>query len=131
MDKKQEIRERIELLNRAAKAYYMDAEEIMPNIEYDRLYDELAALEKETGIVFANSPTQKVGYEVVSDLPKEAHPSRMLSLDKTKSREELASWLGLQKGLLSWKLDGLTIVLTYEGGQLVKALTRGNAVGNI
>ena len=132
MDKKQEIRERIELLNRAAKAYYMDAEEIMPNIEYDRLYDELAALEKETGIVFANSPTQKVGYEVVSDLPKEAHPSRMLSLDKTKSREELASWLGLQKGLLSWKLDGLTIVLTYEGGQLVKALTRGNGeVGEV
>ncbi len=132
MDQKQEIRERIELLNRAAKAYYMDAEEIMPNIEYDRLYDELAALEKETGIVFANSPTQKVGYEVVSDLPKEAHPSRMLSLDKTKSREELAAWLGTQEGLLSWKLDGLTIVLTYEGGQLVKALTRGNGeVGEV
>ena len=126
MDKKKLIKEKIELLNRAARAYYQDAEEIMPNIEYDRLYDELVALEEETGIVFANSPTQKVGYEVLSDLPKEAHPSRMLSLDKTKDREALAAWLSDQEGLLSWKLDGLTVVLTYEGGELVKALTRGN-----
>lgn len=132
MDKKQEIKDRIEVLNRAARAYYMDAEEIMPNIEYDRLYDELAALEKETGIIFANSPTQNVGYEVVSELPKERHPSRMLSLDKTKSREALAEFLGAQSGLLSWKLDGLTIVLTYEEGQLAKALTRGNGeVGEV
>jgi DNA ligase (NAD+) len=110
----------------------MDAEEIMPNIEYDRMYDELLDLEKETGIILSNSPTQNVGYEIVSDLPKERHPSRMLSLDKTKSREELRDWLGDQEGLLSWKLDGLTIVLTYDDGKLVKALTRGNGdVGEV
>ncbi|OLR55670.1 DNA ligase (NAD(+)) LigA [Hornefia porci] len=125
-DRKQEIREKIDILNRAAKAYYQDGIEIMPNIEYDRLYDELRELERETGIVFANSPTRNVGYEVLSELPRERHPSRMLSLDKTKSRQELAEWLGDQHGLLSWKLDGLTIVLTYENGELVKALTRGN-----
>jgi DNA ligase (NAD+) len=132
MDKREEIREKIDILNEAAKAYYQGAGEIMPNIEYDRLYDELVALEQETGIIFANSPTQNVGYQVVSDLPKERHPSRMLSLDKTKSREALAEWLGDQEGLLSWKLDGLTIVLTYENGTLVKALTRGNGeVGEV
>ena len=125
-DKKTLMKEKIEILNRAAKAYYQDAEEIMSNFEYDRLYDELEAMEKETGIVLAGSPTRRVGYEVLSDLPKEAHPGRMLSLDKTKDREELKTWLGAQKGLLSWKLDGLTIVLTYENGELVKALTRGN-----
>ena len=125
-DRKQEIREKIDILNRAAKAYYQDGIEIMPNIEYDRLYDELRELEHETGIVFANSPTRNVGYEVLSELPRERHPSRMLSLDKTKSRQELVEWLGDQQGLLSWKLDGLTIVLTYENGELVKALTRGN-----
>ncbi len=132
MDKREEIREKIEILNKAARAYYQESGEIMPNIEYDRLYDELVAMEKETGIIFANSPTQNVGYEVLSDLPKERHPSRMLSLDKTKSREALADWLGGQEGLLSWKLDGLTIVLTYEDGTLVKALTRGNGeVGEV
>ena len=120
------MREKIEILNKAAKAYYQDAEEIMSNFEYDKLYDELEALEKETGMILAGSPTQQVGYEVLSELPKEAHPSRMLSLDKTKDREALATWLNGQKGILSWKLDGLTIVLTYEEGQLVKALTRGN-----
>lgn len=125
-DKKSLIKEKVERLNRAARAYYQDAEEIMSNLEYDRLYDELQALEQETGIVLAGSPTQRVGYEILSELPKEAHPSRMLSLDKTKERQALADWLGGQKGLLSWKLDGLTIVLTYENGSLVKALTRGN-----
>ena len=125
-DKKILMKEKIEVLNKAAKAYYQDAEEIMSNFEYDKLYDELEAMEKETGIVLAGSPTRRVGYEILSDLPKEAHPERMLSLDKTKSRDELREWLGLQKGLLSWKLDGLTIVLTYENGELVKALTRGN-----
>lgn len=125
-DRKQEIREKIDILNRAAKAYYQDGIEIMPNIEYDRIYDELRELERETGIVFANSPTRNVGYKVLSELPRERHPSRMLSLDKTKSRQELVEWLGDQQGLLSWKLDGLTIVLTYENGELVKALTRGN-----
>ncbi len=125
-DKKALIKEKTELLNRAARAYYQDAEEIMTNLEYDKLYDELEALEQETGIVLGNSPTQRVGYQVLSELPKEAHPSRMLSLDKTKEREALAAWLGGQKGLLSWKLDGLTIVLTYENGSLIKALTRGN-----
>lgn len=131
-NKKERIKELVDALNRAARAYYMDAEEIMPNIEYDRMYDELLELEKETGIVLSNSPSQNVGYEIVSDLPKERHPSRMLSLDKTKSREELRDWLGDQEGLLSWKLDGLTIVLTYDGGKLVKALTRGNGdVGEV
>ncbi|MBR4020378.1 MAG: hypothetical protein IKI99_03615 [Firmicutes bacterium] len=126
------MREKIEILNKAAKAYYQDAEEIMSNFEYDKLYDELEALEKETGIILAGSPTQQVGYEVLSELPKEAHPSRMLSLDKTKDREALRGWLNGQKGILSWKLDGLTIVLTYENGQMVKALTRGNGeVGEV
>lgn len=131
-DKKSLMKEKIEILNRAARAYYQDAEEIMSNLEYDRLYDELEALEKETGMVLAGSPTQKVGYEVLSDLPKERHPERMLSLDKTKDRQALADWLGNQKGILSWKLDGLTIVLTFQDGRLTKALTRGNGeVGEV
>ena len=131
-DKKARIRWLIDRLNLAARAYYQDAEEIMPNIEYDALYDELLALEKETGIIFANSPSQNVGYEILSDLPKERHPSRMLSLDKTKDREVLKSWLGDQEGIMSWKMDGLTIVLTYDDGKLVKALTRGNGdVGEV
>ena len=126
------MREKIEILNKAAKAYYQDAEEIMSNFEYDRLYDELESLEKETGMILAGSPTQQVGYEVLSELPKEAHSSRMLSLDKTKDREALADWLDGQKAILSWKLDGLTIVLTYEEGTLIKALTRGNGeVGEV
>lgn len=132
MDKKTRIKELIEQLNRASRAYYMESKEIMPNIEYDRLYDELAKLEKETGIVFSSSPTQNVGYEVVSELPKERHPSPMLSLSKTKDREELAAFLGDQEGLLSWKMDGLTIVLTYQYGMLMKAVTRGNGeVGEV
>lgn len=126
MDKKKEILELIDRLNEAAKSYYQGTEEIMSNLEYDELYDRLSALEEETGIVLSSSPTQKVGYEVLSSLPKEAHAAPMLSLDKTKDREALASWLGAHEGLLSWKLDGLTVVLTYENGQLVKALTRGN-----
>lgn len=131
-DKKSLMKEKIEILNRASKAYYQDAEEIMSNFEYDKLYDELAALEAETGMILAGSPTQNVGYEVLSDLPKERHPERMLSLDKTKDRQALAEWLAGQKGILSWKLDGLTIVLTYEEGKLVKALTRGNGdVGEV
>ena len=96
MDEKQRIRELVEKLNQASKAYYMDAEEIMPNIEYDAMYDELLELERRTGIVLSNSPTQNVGYEIMSDLPKERHPSRMLSLDKTKDREALRSWRGEQ-----------------------------------
>ena len=110
----------------ASRAYYQESREIMSNFEYDRLNDELLELEKETGTVLAGSPTQKVGYEVLSELPKEAHEAPMLSLDKTKEVPVLQEWLGSQKGLLSWKLDGLTIVLTYEGGELVKAVTRGN-----
>ena len=113
-------------LSEAAKTYYQESREIMSNFEYDRLYDELLALEEETGVVLAGSPTQKVGYEILSELPKEAHEAPMLSLDKTKDVEALKEWLGSQKGLLSWKLDGLTIVLTYENGELVKAVTRGN-----
>ncbi|HKM28384.1 MAG TPA: NAD-dependent DNA ligase LigA [Anaerovoracaceae bacterium] len=126
MDKMSQIKEKVDILNRASKAYYQDAEEIMSNFEYDKIYDELIALEEETGIVLSNSPTQKVGYQILSSLPKERHPSRMLSLDKTKDREALKTWIGSHEGLLSWKLDGLTIVLTYEDGKLVKALTRGN-----
>ena len=126
------IKELVELLNRASKAYYAEDVEIMSNYEYDKLYDELAELEKETGIVLSNSPTLQVGYEAVDDLPKERHERPMLSLGKTKSREELQEWLGEQKALLSWKLDGLTIVLTYSGGKLVKAVTRGNGeVGEV
>lgn len=120
------MKELVRILNEASKAYYQESREIMSNLEYDKLYDELVSLEKEIGIVFANSPTVNVGYEVLSELPKEAHASRMLSLDKTKDREALAAWLGDKKGLLSWKLDGLTIVLTYEDGKLAKAVTRGN-----
>ena len=125
-DKKRRIDELIETLNEASAAYYDEASEIMSNYEYDALYDELESLENETGYTPLNSPTKNVGYTVQSELPKERHRSRMLSLDKTKSREELAAWLGDHEGLLSWKLDGLTVVLTYEGGELVKAVTRGN-----
>lgn len=120
------MKELIDVLSKAGKAYYQESREIMSNLEYDRLYDELEALEKDTGVVLSASPTQKVGYEVLSELPKEAHPSAMLSLDKTKDVAVLQEWLGDQEGLLSWKLDGLTIVLTYEGGALAKAVTRGN-----
>ena len=125
-DKTKRIRELIGTLRAAGRAYYQESREIMSNFEYDKLYDELVSLEKETGIVFANSPTQNVGYEVVSALPKERHEKPMLSLNKTKSVEELTDWLGGQTGLLSWKMDGLTIVLTYQNGTLVKAVTRGN-----
>ena len=119
-------------LNRAAKAYYQDGNEIMSNFEYDKLYDELEALEQETGIRIAGTPTQKVGYEVLSELPKEQHKQPMLSLDKTKEIEGLKAFIGDKEGLLSWKLDGLTIVLTYENGALVKAVTRGNGeVGEV
>ena len=132
MDKTARIHELVDILNRASKAYYAEDAEIMSNFEYDRLYDELCALEGETGIILSNSPTQSVGYESVDELPKERHASPMLSLDKTKDREELRDWLGGQKALLSWKLDGLTIVLTYEGGKLSKAVTRGNGeVGEV
>ncbi len=119
-------------LKEASKAYYQDATEIMSNFEYDKIYDELEKLEKESGIVLSGSPTQTVGYEVLSDLPKERHLSKMLSLDKTKEPSVLESWLGEQKGVLSWKMDGLTVVLTYENGKLVKAVTRGSGeVGEV
>ncbi|MBQ7954229.1 MAG: NAD-dependent DNA ligase LigA [Lachnospiraceae bacterium] len=120
------IKELVDILNEASKAYYAQDREIISNFEYDRLYDELEALEKETGVVLANSPTVSVGYEAVEELPKERHGSAMLSLGKTKSREELQDWLLDKEGLLSWKLDGLTIVLTYNEGKLAKAVTRGN-----
>ena len=132
MDKREQIKELVKKLNEASRAYYKDDVEIMSNLEYDKLYDQLEKLEKETGIVLANSPTQKVGYEVLQSLPKEAHKSKMLSLDKTKEVSQLESWLGNEKGLLSWKLDGLTVVLTYENGKLAKAVTRGNGeVGEV
>lgn len=125
-DKIKRMKELIPILSGAAKAYYQESREIMSNFEYDRLYDELLKLEQETGTVFAGSPTQKVGYEVLSELPKERHERPMLSLNKTKSVDELREWLGGQTGLLSWKMDGLTVVLTYEDGVLAKAVTRGN-----
>ena len=132
MEKSERIKELVELLNKAGRAYYQEAEEIMSNFEYDKLYDELLSLEKETGIVLANSPTVNVGYEVVSELPKEQHGSPMLSLDKTKEVETLATFAGERKCLLSWKLDGLTVVLTYNNGSLQKAVTRGNGqVGEV
>ncbi|MBR3833316.1 MAG: NAD-dependent DNA ligase LigA [Lachnospiraceae bacterium] len=126
MDKTSRIKELVRLLNEASKAYYQQDTEIMSNFQYDALYDELVSLEKETGLILSNSPTVKVGYEVISELPKEAHPSPMLSLDKTKEVEALAAWLNDKKGVLSWKMDGLTVVLTYVDGQMVKAVTRGN-----
>lgn len=128
MDKKARIKELVEILNQASKAYYQDANEMMSNLEYDRLYDELTELEKETGMVMANSPTIHVGYEVVSELPKEHHDSPMLSLDKTKDVITLAEFAGERECILSWKLDGLTVVLSYENGKLVKAVTRGNGL---
>ena len=132
MNKIDRMKELAALLQEASKAYYAQDREIMSNFEYDRLYDELVALEEETGVVLAGSPTVTVGYEAVEELPKERHESPMLSLGKTKNREELPGWLGEQKGLLSWKLDGLTIVLTYQNGELTKAVTRGNGeVGEV
>lgn len=131
-DKTKRMQELVELLNKAGKAYYQDAEEIMTNYEYDALYDELCGLEKELGITLSNSPTVNVGYEVLSELPKERHESPMLSLDKTKDVEALKEFAGDQKVVISWKMDGLTIVLTYRDGQLVKAVTRGNGeVGEV
>lgn len=120
------IKELVTLLSEAGKAYYQESREIMSNFEYDKLYDELLELEQKTGVVLSGSPTRKVGYEVLSELPKETHPSPMLSLDKTKETSALQEWLGEKEGLLSWKMDGLTIVLTYENGELIKAVTRGN-----
>ena len=122
------MKELIDILNRASAVYYQGKDEIMSNFEYDKLYDELVSLEKESGLVLAGSPTQKVGYEILSELPKQTHPSPMLSLDKTKQVNELESWIGDKEGLLSWKMDGLTVVLTYENGQLLNAVTRGNGV---
>lgn len=120
------------ILTNASRVYYAEDREIMSNYEYDKLYDELVSLEEDTGIVLAGSPTQRVGYEAVDNLPKEKHASPMLSLGKTKERAELADWLGDKEGLLSWKLDGLTVVLTYENGELSKAVTRGNGeVGEV
>jgi len=118
----------VTLLSKASKAYYQENREIMSNLEYDQLYDELMALEEKNGLVLTGSPTRQVGYEIVGALPKEAHNSKMLSLDKTKSREDLLAWLGDHKGLLSWKLDGITLVLTYEDGVLTKGVTRGNGI---
>ena len=121
------INELVKKLNEAAKAYYQDAAEIMSNYEYDALYDELTALEKETGIVLASSPTVNVGYEILSELPKERHEKPMLSLDKTKDVQALKEWIGDKKALLSWKMDGLTVILEYDAeGKLAKAVTRGN-----
>ena len=128
MDKSERIKDLVELLNKANKAYYQEANEIMTNFEYDKLYDELVGLEKETGMVLSNSPTVNVGYQVVSQLPKEQHNSPMLSLDKTKEVGALADFAGDRKCLLSWKMDGVTVVLTYENGELVKAVTRGNGL---
>ena len=126
------MKELIPVLDEASRAYYAENREIMSNLEFDALYDELQQLEQETGTVLAGSPTQKVGYEAVSQLPKERHAAPMLSLAKTKDREELRAFIGDQPTLISWKLDGLTVVLTYEDGQLVKAVTRGNGtVGDV
>lgn len=120
------MKELISVLTAAGKAYYQESREIMSNLEYDKLYDELETLETKTAIILSKSPTQNVGYQVLSELPKEAHESPMLSLDKTKSTESLKEWLGDQTGILSWKLDGLTVVLSYKEGTLQKAVTRGN-----
>ena len=125
-ENKKKIDELVEKLNEASRAYYTDGVEIITNYEYDEMYDELLALEDETGYIRGDSPSINVGYETAAGLPKVVHESRMLSLNKTKDREELAAWLGEQKGLLSWKLDGLTVALTYENGRLMQGVTRGN-----
>ena len=126
------MKELVQQLNEASKAYYAENREIISNFEYDKLYDELVQLEEESGVTFSQSPTLKVGYEALSQLPKEKHEKQMLSLGKTKSREELKDWLKGKPAILSWKLDGLTIVLTYENGELIKAVTRGNGeVGEV
>lgn len=131
-DRIQRMKELIPILREAGKAYYQESREIMSNFEYDKLYDELSELEQQTGVILSGSPTRQVGYEVLSELPKETHSAPMLSLDKTKSVDDLKEWLGEKKGLLSWKMDGLTIVLTYEEGKLAKAVTRGNGeVGEV
>lgn len=128
MDRLIRIKELVAELNKAGEAYFQENKEIIPNIDYDELYDELVSLEEETGIVLSNSPTSHVGYEIMGDLPKEKHEFPMLSLDKTKDMDVLASWIKDKNGMLSWKLDGLTIVLTYKGGKLEKAITRGNGI---
>ena len=128
MDSMKRMKELIPLLTQASRAYYQEDRELMSNYEYDKLYDELVKLEAETGITLAGSPTTMVGYEALEELPKEAHEKPMLSLDKTKDVETLRSFVGTHKTLLSWKLDGLTIVLTYQDGKLEKAVTRGNGV---
>ena len=125
-DRMQEMKQLAETLREASRAYYAQDREIMSNREYDRLYERLEELERITGVVLAGSPTADVGYEAVEELPKERHESRMLSLGKTKDREELREFLAGREGILSWKLDGLTVVLHYEGGKLEKAVTRGN-----
>ncbi len=131
-DSTSRMKELVALLNKASEVYYQGKDDIMSNFEYDQLYEELEKLERDTGMVLAGSPTARVGYEVLSALPKETHPSPMLSLDKTKETDQLVSWLGSKEGLLSWKMDGLTIVLAYEDGKLVKAVTRGNGqVGEV
>ena len=131
-DKKQRMLQLVEILNQARRAYEQEDREIMSNYEYDKLYDELLGLEQELGMTLASSPTIHVGYEVLSELPKERHEKPMLSLDKTKEVSRLKEFLGSQKAMLSWKMDGLTIVLTYRGGELEKAVTRGNGeVGEV
>ena len=125
-NKMKRMRDLVDLLNRARRAYEQEDTEIMSNYEYDQLYDELQALEKELNTTLAASPTVNVGYEVLSELPKERHERPMLSLDKTKDVERLKEFLGDQRAMISWKLDGLTIVLTYRDGALEKAVTRGN-----
>ncbi|WP_458784616.1 NAD-dependent DNA ligase LigA [Vallitalea sediminicola] len=132
MNQLNRMKELVQLLNKAGKEYYQKNNEIMSNYEYDNLYDELIKLEEETGITMSDSPTIKVGYTLLSSLPKEKHKTRMLSLDKTKEISALKEWIDDKKGMLSWKLDGLTIVLTYKEGKLVKAITRGNGeVGEV
>lgn len=132
MDRLREMKALASKLNEAGKAYYQEDREIMSNYEYDKLYDELVAMEEESGVVLSDSPTVKVGYTLLSSLPKERHKTPMLSLDKTKDVSALVEWIKDKKGIMSWKLDGLTIVLTYQGGELVKAVTRGNGeVGEV
>ena len=119
------IEELVTILNKASEAYYNGQDEIMSNYEWDAMFDELTALEEETGHILSNSPTQNAGYESTSG-QKEAHEFSALSLAKTKKVEELEKWAEDYPIWLSWKLDGLTLVITYDNGKLVKILTRGN-----
>jgi len=121
----QRMKELIEALTRADTAYYKRDTAIMTDREYDKLYDELTNLEAKTGIILSSSPTQKVSGEILEELTPVTHTKPMLSAKKTKSKEDIVAFIGCHPAVIMWKLDGLTLVLRYNDGKLVQAITRG------